>query len=238
MVDDIIISLKKKYFIEILYGGVCPICGEFNTTDHIPVFDYNHLYKKDELSPVERKRRKKINDLFFLPCSKIIRELEKDCHKGAFICANDHMVIHESTSGIDKIFDDQNMLRKVLADNEDTIRRFKQNLVHNMKNKVLIKDPLKLRGSKRIPLMKFLMAFFEVYEEKGVVTTGDLMEKTRLSKSTVNYFFQTKREFLMKYGDLTIGEGFTPTRYYMNEEGKRIMRLIYYFRDYYRNLNP
>ena len=97
--------------------------------------------------------------------------MEKDYYKGAFICCNDHMVIHESSSGIDKIFNDKNMLRKVLEDNEDTIKRYKQSLIHNMKNKILIKDPLNLKGIKRRPLMKLLMTLFEISEEKGVVNT-------------------------------------------------------------------
>ena len=33
-------------------------------------------------------------------------------------------------------------------------------------------------------------------------------------------------------------KGHTPTKYYMNDDGRRIMRLIYYFRDFYRNLKP
>jgi len=239
-IDDIIILLKKRYFIDLLYGGICPICGEFNTKDHLTVFDYNHFYKKNELIPKgkEKGKRIKINDLFILPCSKIIKEMEKDYYKGAFICCNDHMVIHESSSGIDKIFDDKNMLRKVLEDNEDTIKRYKQSLIHNMKNKILIKDPLNLKGIKRRPLMKLLMTLFEISEEKGVVNTNDIMNNTKLSKSAVGYLFQVKREFLKNYGELIIGKGHTPTKYYMNDEGRRIIRLIYYFRDFYRNLKP
>ncbi len=235
-IDDIIISLKKRYFIDLLYGGVCPICGEFNSKDHLPVFDFNHLYKKNELTPEERKERKKINDLFFLPCSVIVKEMKKKYNKGAFVCCNDHMVIHETISN--KIYDEQELSNANFKDHNDTIEKFKQNLIHHMKNKNLIKDVLKLKGSKRIPLKKFLMAIFKISEEKGVVSTGDLMNKTKLSKSAVGYLFNVKREFLDKYGELVIGRGHTPTKYYINDDGRRIMRLIYFFRDFFKNLEP
>jgi hypothetical protein len=161
--------------------------------------------------------------------------MEKKYNKGAFICSNDHMVIHETISN--KIFEDKEINIANFNDHKNTLERFKQIFVR-MENIDLIKDPLKLGRSKRRPLMKFLRAIFEISEQKGVVTTGDLMNKANLSKSAVGYLFNVKRELLEKYGELVIGKGHTQTNYYINDDGKRIMRLIYYFRDFYRNLKP
>ncbi|TFG01711.1 MAG: hypothetical protein EU540_03090, partial [Promethearchaeota archaeon] len=33
-------KLRKKYFIDFFYEGVCPSCGRFNTRDHLTVFDF------------------------------------------------------------------------------------------------------------------------------------------------------------------------------------------------------
>ena len=59
----------------------------------------------------------------------------------------------------------------------------------------------------------------------------DIMNKTKLAKSTVNYLFNVRSELLEKYGELVIGTVKTPTKYYMNDDGRQIMRLIYFFRD-------
>ena len=233
-IDDIIINLKKRYIIDLLYQGVCPICGEFNTRNHLPVFDFNHLYKKSELTTEELRKRKKINDLLFLPCSKFIKEMEKKYNKGAFICCNDHMVIHETYSN--EIFDDKVINEEISKDHQDTIEQFKKNLIHNLKNKILIEDPLKIVENKRGPFLEFLMAIFEIMEEKGEVTTNDLMNRLKISKSTINYHFNKKQDILNTYGKLTIGKSNTPSKYYLNDKGWQLLHLFYFFRDYYRDL--
>ena len=35
--EHILLFLKKKYIIDIIYNGVCPACGESNTKDHLPL---------------------------------------------------------------------------------------------------------------------------------------------------------------------------------------------------------
>ena len=46
-----------------------------------------------------------------------------------------------------------------------------------------------------------------------------------------------KRELSWKYLKIIAGRGRSvKTKYFINDEGRRIVRLMYYFRDFYRNL--
>lgn len=228
---QIIYFLKKRYIIDQIYGGICPACGEFNTKEHLPAFEFNHLYELRKLMPKEREkfRKRKVPDLYFFPCSKLVKELEKE--RGGFVCRNCHFVIHEDISRVDKIYDDQNIIREVLIDHKNTIKKYKQNLIYI---KDSIKNPLTAENEKYRALMDYLFALFEISKEKGVVTSIDLMNKMGRDSSNISRFFRGRKDILEKYGRIVVGK---PTKYYMNDEGKRIVRLMYYFRDYYSNLS-
>ncbi len=58
--SEIIYFLKKRYILDFIYGGVCPVCGEFNTRNHLPVFEFNHTHELSKLSQKERERYKKV----------------------------------------------------------------------------------------------------------------------------------------------------------------------------------
>jgi len=59
-------KLKKRYIIELVSGGICPACGEFNTRDHLPSFHFNHFFESIEITPEEKRRREeyKITELY------------------------------------------------------------------------------------------------------------------------------------------------------------------------------
>ncbi len=50
--QELIYRFKEKSIIDCIYRGVCPVCGEFNTKDHLFAFEFNHLY---ELQKIVRK---------------------------------------------------------------------------------------------------------------------------------------------------------------------------------------
>lgn len=218
---QIVYFLKKRYIIDRIYGGVCPCCGEFNTRDHLPSFEFNHL---NDFTMNKRK----VPNLYLSPCSKLVKELEKEV--GAFICRNCHFVIHNDISRVDNIYDDQNIINEVIKDYRNTIRNYKQKLINTNKS---IKNPLTSEITKYKALKNYLIAIYEISKEKEVVNNIDLMNKMGKASSTINDFFKKRKNLLEKYGRIIDGK---ITQYYMNHEGKRIIRLIYYFRDYYRNL--
>ncbi len=51
-----------------------------------------------------------------------------------------------------------------------------------------------------------------------------------------NIVFETP-SYSYEYVKILSGTKHRATRYYITDEGKKIVRLIYYFRDYYKNLN-
>ncbi len=229
----LIYGLKKKYIIDRIYGGVCPVCGEFNTKNHLRAFEYNHLYGLNDLTPEERTKRKKnkIPQLYKrLSCSDIIREMEKKYHRGGYICRNCHFVIHANLSNIDKIYDDSNIIKAVVNDKENTIRKFKHNLIHCDES---INESLKPEKTKYESLTKHLFALFEIskLKQKGI-TRKEIAQYLGNKESTR---LLERRTFLGQYIRIRAGGKNKDTLYYLKPEGKKIIRLMYYFRDYYKN---
>lgn len=221
--------LKKRYIIDSLYGGVCPACGEFNTLDHLVSFEFNHLYELKDLNPNEKKKRiDNIRKLFrSLSCSEIVKELEKQI--GGYICRNCHFVIHDDISKISRIYDDQNIIKNVLDDYDLTIRKFERNLIRSNK---LIKNPLKTDMKITQTYLDYLIALFEISKRsQDGVTRKDLCEY--LGVKIYDYVFE-RRSISERFLSTTVESGKT-IKYHINEEGKRIVRLIYYFRYYFRD---
>ncbi len=225
--------LKKRYIIDRIYNGFCPVCREFNTRDHLPVFEYNHLFKKNELTleNKERRERYRITTLYqTLPPSQIVKEMEKIYHKGGYLCCNCHRNFHKDLSILDKIYDDKMILRKVQKDNERTRKLFKQNLVYYKKS---INIPLKSQNIRYDTFVEYLIALYEISMHKGEqegVTRKEI--QNFLGFGTYSYSFE-KKDIFNKYIRIVKEK---PVRYYITNEGKQIVRLIYYFRDYYRSV--
>jgi len=230
--------LKERYIIDRIHGGVCPVCGEFNTRDHLPAFEYSHLFKKSELTPEERKKREKFTIRFLyrtFTCSEIVKEMEKRYQKGGYLCPNCHRVSHKDLSIIDKIYDEPNMIKKILEDNENTIRKYEQNLVYSIES---IKNPLKPQRGRHVTFMEYLIALYEISRSKRKqdgVTRKEIKNYLGLGTASRGIYVFENREISRKY--LKIVDG-NPIKYYITKEGKRIVRLIYYFRDYFKNLSP
>ena len=103
-------------------------------------------------------------------------------------------------------------------------------------------EPLKPEMSKYKSFMEYLIALFEVSEKKRRdgkeegVTRDEMLNY--LGRIGYDNIFE-KRDLSQKYLKIVAGRGRSvKTKYYINEEGKRIVRLMYYFRDYYRNISP
>ncbi len=234
--QELIYRLKERYIIDIIYEGICPVCGEFNTREHLFAFEFNHLYELRKLSPEKRKEFKNIKKrprqiLERFPCSEAVRELE--VQEGGFICRNCHAFIHEDMTIVDKIYDDQDVLRSVYEDNRKSIDRYNENLISGIE---LVEDPLKSGVMKFKAFTDYLFRFFKIMEEKGEITTGDLASDKKCDRRTVNKFFREREDDLEKYGTIKFGDNRNQTRFYMNEEGKNIVRLLKYFEQYYQNL--
>ena len=227
-------KLKKRYIIELVNGGICPACGEFNTRDHLPSFHFNHFFESSEITPEEKRRREeyKISELYrTFSCSELVGEMERQ--KGGYVCGNCHFVIHTKIELINKIYDDKNIIKAVINDRNRTIKKFEQNLICHSK---LIKDPLKLdMRQESLSLMNFLFALYEISEEKCAITSLDLQEKLKISRTSTLKFFAKRKELLEKLGNIIPARGCIPTKYHMNIDGKRIVRLMHYFKEYYQN---
>lgn len=106
------------------------------------------------------------------------------------------------------------------------ILKYKQNLIRSNN---LIKDPLKSEITNTRTFMDFLIALFEISKKKqDGVTRKDMLDYLGI-KSYDNIF--EKRKVSEKYVSIVDRR---PIKYYINDEGKKIVRLMYYFRDYYR----
>jgi len=86
-----------------------------------------------------------------------------------------------------------------------------------------------------LSLRNYFFALYEISEEKGAITSIDLEEKMNISRVSILKFFTKRRELLEKYGNIIPARGRIPTKYYLNDDGKRIVRLMHYFKNYYKN---
>ena len=226
-------KLKKRHIIELVNEGICPACGEFNSKDHLPSFHFNHFFELSEIALEERRRREdyKITELYrTFSCSELVREMERQ--KGGYVCGNCHFVIHTKIELINKIYDNKNIIKLVINDRNKTIKKAKQNHIYSLRS---IKDPLKLdMKQESLSLRNYFFALYEISEEKGVITSIDLEEKMNISRVSILKFFTKRKELLEKYGNIIPARGRIPTKYYLNDDGKRIVRLMHYFKNYYK----
>ncbi|MCJ7649685.1 MAG: hypothetical protein MUP85_13805, partial [Candidatus Lokiarchaeota archaeon] len=227
---QIIQFLKKKYIIDIIYNGNCPICKEFNTRDHLLALSFNHRYMLKELPLAEREleRKKRKKNIFKLSCSQIVKELERQ--QGAFICANCHMFFHSDIDIVDKIFDDQNISKLVKKGVEKVQNKFNNNLIYSTE---VIRDVFRLDFQMKRSFIDYFSSFTEILEESNIINTKNITNKLGLSSSTVLAFFSKRKDILEKYGSFIKGKRDNPTEYHLNNYGITILRLIQYFKNNY-----
>lgn len=229
---EIIQFIKKKYIIDIIYDGTCPICKEFNTNDHLLTFTFNHLHMLNNLKPETRKIEQKMREtnLYKLSCSEIVKELKRQI--GGFICANCHMFFHTDILFVDKIFDDQNISKIVKEGIEKVHNKFNENLI---KSTEAIRDILKLNFRMKRSFIDYFFAFSDILKENKVIHKNNIMDKLGVSSSAVMNFFSKRRSILEKYGCIITGGSRNPTEYHLDNYGIAILKLMQYFRDYYCN---
>ncbi len=148
--------------------------------------------------------------------------------QGGYLCSNCHRVIH---TDINNVYEDQDISKLALKDYRNTLSKHKQNLVRINE---LIGDPLELNVYVTRDFVNFIFALYEISEKNGVVTPNDLVNRQR-GRTAVNSFFRIRKNVLVKYGELITGSDGSPIEYRMNNEGKRIVRLMKYFERYYRD---
>ena len=127
------------------------------------------------------------------------------------------------------------MFNKILEDNENTIRKHEQNLVYYIES---IENPLKPQRDRHVTFMEYLIALYEISKSKKKqdgVNRKEMKNYLGLGNASRGIYVFENREISRKY--LKIVDG-SPIKYYITKEGKRIVRLIYYFRDYFKNSSP
>ncbi|TXT53358.1 MAG: hypothetical protein BAJALOKI2v1_1020007 [Promethearchaeota archaeon] len=222
--NGIINKLKKKYLIDYFCNGLCPCCGEFNSKDHLPVFDFNHLEESSEDSDY-------VSRSFYLPTSKLANKMEIE--EGGYLCCNCHTLIHEDIGKTDLVYEDEKISQIIIKDKNSILEKNKKNLIQNTKSiENILKPSFRIQRSH----IKFLFSIYEASKQKNLVTTGDLSKYYNNSVSYSARFFKRRKIFLENYGKINWGKGSSQTEYYFNKKGKKVVELMIYFKDYYQNL--
>jgi len=224
---EIVRLIKKRYILEISNNELCPICGEFNTKDHLPVFAFNHLHKLGDLTLKKRDKERNLRkkNLYKLPCSEISKELERQ--EGGFICANCHMTYHTDVLLVDKIFDDQDISKRVKVKIGRVHTKFINNLFYNSD---VIGDIFQLNFQMKRSFIDYFFTFSSLLKENKVINVNNVANKLGLSNSTVWSFFSKRKNILEKYGTILKGSSNNPTEYHLNNYGIIILRLFHYFK--------
>ena len=240
----ILYYIKKKYIIDLIYEGVCPICKEFNTKDHLPIFEFNHLTevlydlgkKTSKQRDIEKIKEKSAISFYNNTCSEIVKLLEKQ--KGGYICRDCHRTIHTKRERINMIYDDYDRVKIEQIDYDNTIKGFLDNLIYSKNS---IRNPLKTQFDRHDSFLKWLLALYDLSKNKGFnegITRQELREHLN-NRGAYKYIFE-KRKISEKYIKIVAGRqtGGESTLYYIKPEGKKIIHLIKYFQEYFKNTTP
>jgi hypothetical protein len=222
---SIINLLKRRYIIEMFYGEFCHVCGEFNTKDHLVSFHFNHKDEdKKTLLASELFKNEKIT------CSEIVQVLEKE--NGGYLCNNCHTVFHESEyyDLLDKIYTNEDMVRKVYKDHLSVKHGFCV-----MKNNNHIRDVLKLPKRLSNNFIKYLELIDKMSKSKVKITNKSLAYNMGASTYKVPMeFFNRNSDFLRKF--VFINKKGRVTTYKLTNEGLEAVSLMNYFRKYYKKI--
>jgi len=221
------IKFKKRYIIEIFYGKYCPTCGKFNTKDHLTAYQFNH-YDRDTKT-IDTYATFKNNS-----CSKIVEILERE--KGGYICGNCHTVIHydKYIPFLDKIFEDDNTIKKILDDYNNVCKNF--SLIYSKNS---IGNPLKISKNLYGSFKNYLTAIYEISNSGRKVTHSTLSEYMGLAIPSIYYFFKRRNNLVSKYVDIEVGKSGwkgEETKYFLNEKGRELISLLNHFKDYFGSI--
>ena len=225
--DAITRYLKKQYIIEHFYGEHCHTCGEFSIKKHLSSFTFHH--KDVNMKNVNASK------LYHLSCSEIAQILEKE--EGGYICSNCHRIIHydKFIPLLDQIYNDKNKSNKIVDDYNRITREF--TLIHREGS--IIKNPLIKPTLETDGFMKYLIAIYENSKSGCDVTNMGLKNYLGYKdKSTVMTFFRNNYNVMRHYVEIIHGtkSKANPTKYYLNDNGRKAVSLIFQFRDYYKSI--
>ena len=69
------------------------------------------------------------------------------------------------------------------------------------------------------------------------IYTHDLKEYLQVSDiNVIGKFFRKRRDIIKNYVNIETGKSYHPTKYILNDEGKKYISLMYHFWDYYNSL--
>lgn len=220
---ELVRLLKKRYIIEIFYGEDCHICGEFNTKEHIYSFQFCHI--KEDKKTVDFSKLSK-----YYSCSEIAKILEQE--EGGFVCSNCHTVFHfkKYIPLLDKIYDDKDMIKKVLNDYKYVHDRF--TLFYKTKD---IRDPLKQSMRISDSFETYIIAISEISKSGQVVTNSSLANYLDYANSNAPIkFFNRNKEIMRQY--VYINKIGKETKYRLTNKGKEAILLMNYFKKYYSSI--
>lgn len=222
---SIIIDLKRRYIINTLYSGKCPICEEFNAKDHISVFQGHH--------EIHGIKKREVSNLFYigLSCSEIVKILKAE-HVG-FICGNCHTVIQyvRDESILNQIYDNKEIVNKIIADYKQVHRKFKT--INDEKS--LIKDPLKKAPLINDNFIKYLFSINETSKSEREINANVLSRYLGVSTGAVRHFLYDRGDLLKPFIKVVQDKPKTLKRYSLTDYGKKAIALLQHFRDYYRS---
>ncbi|TFG23589.1 MAG: hypothetical protein EU529_06965 [Promethearchaeota archaeon] len=217
-------KLRKKYFIDFFYEGVCPSCGRFNTRDHLTVFDFNHSGQHLTDTKIYYLFRDK-------SCSEILEVLVKE--RGGFLCRNCHRVFHfdKHIPLLEEIFEDRDIIKRIKADYNRVIKNYRILFMTTIGN------PLKKSKTGYGKLRNYLRAISIMSDSGQEVTNSTLAKYMRLSVGAVDSYFRRNEDFVKRYIDIKVGRPrWEETTYSLNRDGEELLKLINHIRDYFSSI--
>ncbi|MFX1377299.1 MAG: hypothetical protein ACFFA0_15985, partial [Promethearchaeota archaeon] len=216
----------KRYIIDTLYSGKCPICEEFLIKNHLPVFQGHHeneQYKKHEVSYLFRTG---------LSCSEIVKILKAE-HVG-FICGNCHTVIQNlrDFSILNQIYDNEEIINKIHDDYNRVLNKFKP-----IKDEYsLIKDPFSKNPLINDNVIRYLFAINEISKSEQDINTNVLSDYLGVSSRAVRHFFCDRYNLLNPFINIWQKKPKTLKKYSLTDYGIKKIAVLQHFRNYYGSL--
>ncbi|MHA1372374.1 MAG: hypothetical protein ACTSRA_21955, partial [Promethearchaeota archaeon] len=217
--------IKKRYILEHLYNGKCPICQEINARRHLPAFDFHHL--DDE--------KKSVDASYLLQsggysCSDIIKILERE--SGLFLCRNCHTLfkgISTDASLSREIYQSKIFFEKIAKDKV----RLEQRAKH-LKYSSFIQEPLKYNAPIFDRNIDYLFAIDDIVSTNQEATNNLIADYLSISRDAVKTAM--RNQFFAPFIDIYYPYVKAEKRYSLTDYGKKALALLKYFRDYYSSI--
>ncbi|MBA7515036.1 hypothetical protein ES705_07074 [subsurface metagenome] len=238
--NSIISFLKKRYILEQVCLEKCPICQEFNIKEHLPAFDFNHIFEHNfRENPHIQQNHDYINSvaqLFYknYTCSEIAKAL--DFERGGFLCKNCHNVIDYSSIYLhllEEIYEDEDIVAGIINDHKLVKMRF---ILFRYKEST--GDPIKKNREINDSYERYLDAFYKLTQKGHEITHDSLADYLGIKRHSVFQYLKKNKSFFKDFIEVNIGlgHGHNPTEVFLTERGKEYIELMYYIRDYYKSL--